>query len=274
MLIRLGHSADPDDAFMVWALASGAIDTRGFDFELVPEDIQVLNEWALEGRLEVTALSLAAYPLVQDHYGVLPHGASIGSGYGPIVVARESLSPEELRDAEIVVPGRLTTAFLVLGMALDGPFAYRVLPFDRIVEEVKTARADAGLLIHEGQLTYADEGLVKVLDLGEWWLLETGLPLPLGINVARRDLPRLDELSAVLRTSIEAGLAHRREATAYALEFARDLDADMADRFIEMYVNDLTCDYGDEGRHAVEELLRRAEATGVYRDRVRVEFLG
>jgi 1,4-dihydroxy-6-naphthoate synthase len=272
--VRLGHSADPDDAFMVWALASGRIDTRGFEFELVPEDIQVLNEWALDGRLDVTALSLATYPLVQDRYGVLPHGASIGSGYGPIVVAREPLSRDDLRCVEVAVPGRLTTAFLVLGMALGAPFAHRVLPFDRILDEVKSERVDAGLLIHEGQLTYVEEGLVKVLDLGEWWLLETGLPLPLGVNVARRDIPRLDELSAVLRASIAAGLAHREEATAYALRFARDLDPETADRFIEMYVNELTCDYGDEGRQAVEELLRRASAAGVYERPVRVEFVG
>jgi 1,4-dihydroxy-6-naphthoate synthase len=260
--IRIGHSADPDDAFMVWALASRRVDTRGFEFELVPEDIQVLNEWALDGRLEVTALSLAAYPLVQDRYALLQHGASIGSGYGPIVVARQAMSPDDLRSTEIAVPGRLTTAFLVLGMALGGPFAHRVLPFDLILEEVKSGRADAGLLIHEGQLTYRDEGLVKVLDLGEWWLLETGLPLPLGVNVARRDLPRLDDVSAVLRDSIAAGLAHREEATGYALGFARNLDRATADRFIEMYVNELTCDYGNEGRQAVEELLRRARQTG------------
>ena len=206
MRIRIGHSADPDDAFMAWALVSGRVDPRGFEFEFVPEDIQVLNEWALDGKLEVTALSLATYPLVQDAYALLPHGASIGSGYGPIVVARRELSLDELRDVEVVVPGRLTTAFLVLGMALGGPFAHRALPFDRILDEVKSGRAPAGLLIHEGQLTYEDEGLVKVLDLGEWWLLETGLPLPLGVNVARRDVPRLPELSAVLRESIEAGL--------------------------------------------------------------------
>jgi 1,4-dihydroxy-6-naphthoate synthase len=270
----VGHSADPDDAFMAWGLVSGRVDSRGFEFEFVPEDIQVLNEWALEGRLEVTALSLATYPLVQDRYALLPHGASIGSGYGPIVVAREELSPEDLRGVEIAVPGRLTTAFLVLGMALGGPFAHRALAFDRILDEVKAGAADAGLLIHEGQLTYADEGLVKVLDLGEWWLLETGLPLPLGVNVARRDVPRLGELSAALRESIEAGLVHREEATQYALGFARDLDAQTADRFIEMYVNELTCDYGDEGRQAVAELLRRAEATGVYADPVRIEFVG
>jgi 1,4-dihydroxy-6-naphthoate synthase len=274
VLIRIGHSADPDDAFMAWGLVSGRVDSRGFEFEFVPEDIQVLNEWALEGRLEVTALSLATYPLVQDRYALLPHGASIGSGYGPIVVAREELSPQDLRDVEIAVPGRLTTAFLVLGMALGGPFAHRALAFDRIIDEVKAGDADAGLLIHEGQLTYADEGLVKVLDLGEWWLLETGLPLPLGVNVVRRDVPRLDELSAALRESIEAGLVHRDEATQYALGFARDLDAQTADRFIEMYVNELTCDYGDEGRQAVAELLRRAEATGVYEDPVRIEFVG
>src|SRR5947209_13336238 len=274
MRIRVGHSADPDDAFMAWGLVSGQVDSRGFEFELVPEDIQVLNEWALEGRLEVTALSLAAYPLVQDRYALLPHGASIGSGYGPVVVAREPLALEELRETEMVVPGRLTTAFLVLGMALGGEFPHRTLPFDEILGEVNSGRAEAGLLIHEGQLTYAGEGLVKVLDLGEWWLLETGLPLPLGVNVARRDVPRLDELSAVLRESITSGLAHRDDATAYALEFARDLGRDDANRFIDMYVNELTCDYGDEGRQAVSELLRRAEAAGAYERPVRVDFVG
>jgi len=273
MPVRIGHSADPDDAFMVWALATGAIDRRGFEFEFVPQDIQVLNEWALEGRLEVTALSLAAYPLVQDRYALLPHGASIGTGYGPIVVAREPLASEDLREVEVVVPGRLTTAFLVLGMALGGEFAHRTLPFGEILGEVKSGRAEAGLLIHEGQLTYAEEGLVKVLDLGEWWLLETGLPLPLGVNVARRDVPRLDELSAVLRESITTALARREDATAYALEFARDLGRDDANRFIDMYVNELTCDYGDEGRQAVGELLRRAETTGAYERPVRVDFV-
>jgi 1,4-dihydroxy-6-naphthoate synthase len=260
MLVRIGHSADPDDAFMVWALATGNIDDRGFEFELIPEDIQVLNEWALEARLEVTALSLATYPRVEDRYALLPHGASIGSGYGPIVVARDALTLDELRSVEIVVPGELTTAFLVLGMALGREFAHRVRPFDRIIEEVKSGRADAGLLIHEGQLTYADDGLVKVLDLGEWWLLETGLPLPLGVNVVRRDVARLQELTEVLGESITAGLANREEATAYALKFARNIDAETADRFIQMYVNDMTCDFGDEGRAAVEEFLRRARA--------------
>jgi 1,4-dihydroxy-6-naphthoate synthase len=258
VLVRIGHSADPDDAFMVWALATGNVDARGFEFELVPEDIQVLNEWALKGRLEVTALSLATYPLVQDRYDLLPHGASIGSGYGPIVVAREPLSLERLREVEIVVPGELTTAYRVLGMVLGASFTHRVLAFDQILDEVKSGRAEAGLLIHEGQLTYADEGLVKVLDLGEWWLLETGLPLPLGVNVVRRDVPRRDELSDVLLESINAAREHREDATRYALRFARDLDYEDATRFIDMYVNELTCDYGDEGRKAVEEFLRRS----------------
>ena len=274
MLIRLGHSPDPDDAFMFWALASGAIDTRGFEFEHVLRDIQTLNEWALEGRLEVTALSLHSYPLVQDHYVLLPHGASMGSGYGPVLVSPRPLTRAELGEVEIAVPGRMTTAFLVLRMYL-GQFRYREMPFDEILDEVKAGRVAAGLLIHEGQLTYEAEGLAKSVDLGEWWLLETGLPLPLGVNVARRDLGEetLRELSEVLRESIAAGLANRRKAMAYALQYGRGLDDELADRFVGMYVNDLTCDYGDEGREAVQELLSRAEAIGAYDQPVRVEFV-
>jgi 1,4-dihydroxy-6-naphthoate synthase len=274
MLIRLGHSPDPDDAFMFWALAAGRVDARGFDFEHVLRDIQTLNRWSLEGRLEVTALSLHTYPFVQDRYVLLPHGASMGAGYGPIVVARGPLSVEGLREVEIAIPGTMTTAFLVLRMAI-GDFRYRELPFDQILDEVSEGRADAGLLIHEGQLTYPDLGLTKVIDLGEWWLLETGLPLPLGVNVARRDLGEepLRELSAVLRESIQAGLDNRQEAMRYALRFGRGLDGELADRFVGMYVNELTCDYGEEGRQAVAELLRRAEAIGVYGDPVKVEFV-
>ena len=274
VLIRLGHSPDPDDAFMFWGLASGEVDTRGFQFEHVLEDIETLNEWALEARLEVTALSLHAYPFVQERYVLLPHGASMGRGYGPIVVARESLSRRRLRETEIVVPGRMTTAFLVLRLYL-GDFRYRVVPFDRILEEVESGRAAAGLLIHEGQLTYAAHGLAKVVDLGEWWLLETGLPLPLGVNVARRDLgdEALGELAAVLEDSIRSGLENRREALRYAMRFGRGLDDSLADRFIGMYVNELTCDYGDEGREAVAELLGRAEAIGTFESPVRLEFV-
>jgi 1,4-dihydroxy-6-naphthoate synthase len=274
LLIRLGHSPDPDDAFMFWALASGEVDTRGFEFQHELHDIQTLNEWALEGRLEVSALSLHAYPFVQDRYVLLPHGASMGNGYGPIVVAREPISKRRLREAEIAVPGRMTTAFLVLRLYL-GDFRFREVPFDQILDEVRSGRADAGLLIHEGQLTYASEGLAKLADLGEWWLLETGLPLPLGVNVARRDLGEsaLHELSEVLEDSIRCGLENRREALGYALRFGRGLDPELADRFVGMYVNELTCDYGDEGRQAVAELLRRGEAIGAFDAPVRVEFV-
>ena len=273
MLVRVGFSADPDDAFMFWGLASGTVDPRGFEFEPVIEDIQTLNEWSLEGRLEVTAVSLATYPLVQDRYLLLPHGGSMGSGYGPIVVAREKLSLDELRTTEILVPGKLTTAFLVLKMAL-GDFDSRVLPFDAILPAVAAGDAPAGLIIHEGQLTYLDSGLEKCLDLGEWWLLETGLPLPLGVNLVRRDLggDALRQVSAILRESIDAALEHRDEALEYALGFGRGMDSARGDRFIGMYVNELTQDYGDEGRLAVQELLSRAEAAGAYDTPVRVEF--
>jgi 1,4-dihydroxy-6-naphthoate synthase len=274
MLIRLGHSPDADDAFMFWALAVNRIDTRGFEFEHVLRDIQTLNEWALEGRLEVTAISLHAYPFVQDRYALLPHGASMGSGYGPVVVARGATTRDELRGLEIAIPGTMTTAFLVLRMYL-GDFAYRVVPFDEILDEVKSGAAEAGLLIHEGQLTYQAEGLEKVVDLGEWWLLETGLPLPLGANVARRDIGpnRLHDLSEVLAESISAGLANRREAMEYALGFGRGLDSELGDRFVAMYVNELTQDYGEEGREAVRELMRRGEAIGAFESPVNVDFV-
>jgi 1,4-dihydroxy-6-naphthoate synthase len=274
VLIRLGHSPDPDDAFMFWALAAKKIATRGFEFEHVLRDIQTLNEWALEGRLETTAISLHAYPYVQERYMLLPHGASMGSGYGPVVVSREPLTREQLQEIEIAVPGRMTTAFLVLRLYL-GDFRFREVPFDRILDQVKSGRAEAGLLIHEGQLTYGAEGLQKAVDLGEWWLLETGLPLPLGVNVARRDLGPdvLRDLSEVLRESIQAGLDNRSEAMEYALGFGRGLDTELADRFVGMYVNELTCDYGEEGRQAVQELLRRGEELGAFPERVQLEFV-
>jgi 1,4-dihydroxy-6-naphthoate synthase len=272
--IRIGHSPDPDDAFMYWALTTDLVDTRGYEFEQVLGDIQTLNQWARAARLEVTALSLAAYPFVQEDYALLPHGASIGSGYGPIVVARESLSRAELAELEIVVPGAMTTAFLTLRLVLDG-FRYRELPFDEIPDEVVSGRADAGLLIHEGQLTFEDYGLVKVLDLGEWWLLETGLPLPLGVNVIRRDLGDdvLADVSQILREAIQCGLDHRAEALEYALQFGRGIDAAVADRFVSMYVNELTQDYGDEGRKAVTELLRRGEELGAFPAPVRIDWV-
>jgi 5,8-dihydroxy-2-naphthoate synthase len=273
--IQLGHSPDSDDAFMFYGLAEHKVDSEGFEFEHVLRDIQTLNEWALEGRLEVTAISLHSYPFVQDRYVILPHGASMGSGYGPVVVSREPLSRHELRGTEIAVPGRMTTAFLVLRLYLGGDFAFREVPFDRIIDEVRSGAADAGLLIHEGQLTYGSYGLSSNVDLGEWWLLETGLPLPLGINVARRDLGNecLTRLSAVLAESIAAALANRDEALTYALRFGRGLDLSLADRFVGMYVNRLTQDYGEEGRQAVAELLGRGEAIGAFTSPVRVEFV-
>jgi 1,4-dihydroxy-6-naphthoate synthase len=272
--IRFGHSPDPDDAFMYWALTTDLVDTRGFEFEQVLGDIQTLNQWARAARLEVSAISLAAYPFVQADYALLPHGASIGSGYGPIVVAREKLRLDELGGLELVVPGTMTTAFLTLRLVL-GDFEHRELPFEQIPEEVASGRAPAGLLIHEGQLTFSEHGLVKVLDLGEWWLLETGLPLPLGVVVARRDLgERLRDLSDVIAESIQCSLDHRAEALEYALEFGRGIDAAVAERFVAMYVNELTQDYGQEGRKAVAELLRRGETIGAFPGPVQVDFVG
>jgi 1,4-dihydroxy-6-naphthoate synthase len=273
VLLRIGHSPDPDDAFMFWALAEGHVPADGWELEWHRRDIGTLNAWAREGRLDVTAVSLHTYPFVQDEYALLSHGASMGSGYGPIVVAREPLGLDRLRNIEIAVPGASTTAFLVLRLAL-GDFAFRELPFDEIQEEVRSGSAEAGLLIHEGQLTYPDSGLAKCLDLGEWWLLETGLPLPLGVNVARRALgERLDEVSTLVRRSIHLGLERRDEALAFALGFGRGIDDETADRFISMYVNELTCDFGDEGRQAVTELLRRADSIGALPAPVRLDFV-
>jgi 1,4-dihydroxy-6-naphthoate synthase len=258
--IRVGHSADPDDAFMFWAIEAGRVDTRGLEFEQVVSDIESLNEWAQEGRLEVTAISMGAYPSVADRYVLLPHGASMGFGYGPVVVARDELDVDALRDREIVIPGRHTTAYLTLRLALGDDLRVRELPFDEILDEVACGGAEAGLVIHEGQLTFGAHGLEKVLDLGEWWLLETGLPLPLGVNVARRDLgEHLPAVSDVLAASIRTGLEHRDQALEYALRFGRGLDHDLAERFVSMYVNELTRDYGEEGRQAIRELYARAD---------------
>jgi 1,4-dihydroxy-6-naphthoate synthase len=248
---------------MFWAIEAGRVDTRGLDFEGVASDIETLNNWAVEGRLEVSAISMGAYPSVADRYVLLPHGASMGFGYGPVVVTRRRLPLAALRDLEIVIPGRLTTAYLALRLALGDDLSVRELPFDEIQDEVSSGKAEAGLLIHEGQLTYGATGLHKALDLGEWWTAETGLPLPLGVNAARRDLGELlPDVSAVLSEAIRAGLDHREEALAYAERFGRGIDRETADRFVAMYVNELTCDYGDVGRRAVDELLRRS-GTGV-----------
>ena len=276
MLIHLGHSPDPDDAFMFWGLASGEVDPRRFEFEHVLKDIQTLNTWALDGKLEVSAISLARLPARAGAATcccrTAPRWArATGRSSSPATRCR---SPTRATSRSRC-PGELTTAFLVLRMCM-GKFRYRAVPFDQILDEVKSGSADAGLLIHEGQLTYEAEGLKKVVDLGEWWLLETGLPLPLGANVARRDIgtENLFELSDVLRDSIQAGLDNREEAMEYAMQFGRGLDTELADRFVGMYVNELTCDYGDEGRQAVRELMKRAEGLGTYDHPVKVEFVG
>jgi 1,4-dihydroxy-6-naphthoate synthase len=253
--IRVGDSADPDDAFMVWAIEAGGLDTRGLELRPVASDIQTLNEWALDGKLEVTALSAGAYPAVADRYVLFSHGASFGEGYGPIVVSRVERTVDELRRLEIVTPGPLTTAARVLRLVLGDGVRTRDLPFDQVLEEVASGRAEAGLLIQEGQLTYAEHGLHKLLDLGTWWLEETGLPLPLGVVAARRDLDRLDDVSAVLREAIEVGLANREDALRHAAAFGRGIDDATADEFVAMYVNDLTLEMGERGRRALALLL-------------------
>ena len=253
-LIRLGHSPDPDDAFMFYALAEELIPTDGFRFEHILRDIETLNDWAREGRLEVTAVSVHAYAYLSDRYRLLPHGASMGERYGPIVVARGDLDLAELPRLRVAVPGRLTSAFLQLQLAVGRIDEPLITPFDRILDVVEAGEADAGLVIHEGQLTYARQGLRSVLDLGEWWDdLTGGLPLPLGANAVRRDLDEgdtLPRLSRLLRQSIAYGLEHRRGALAHAERFGRGLDEELADRFVGMYVNERTLDYGDDGRAA------------------------
>jgi 5,8-dihydroxy-2-naphthoate synthase len=276
-LIRLGHSPDPDDAFMFYALAEELIPTDGFRFEHVLRDIETLNDWAREGRLEVTALSVHAYAYLSDRYRLLPHGGSMGERYGPIVVARGDLDPGALPGLRVAVPGRLTSAFLQLQLAVGRIEEPLITPFDRILDVVAAGDADAGLVIHEGQLTYERQGLRSVLDLGEWWdELTGGLPLPLGANAVRRDLDEgdtLPRLSRLLRDSIAYGLEHRQGALAHAERFGRGLDRGLADRFVGMYVNDRTLDYGDDGRAAVSELLRRGHEAGLLDRAPAVDFV-
>ena len=257
MKIRFGWSADADDAFMAWGLAEGGIDPRGLEWEHVAADIQTLNEWALEGRLELTAISMHAFARVRGRYRLLREGASMGRGYGPVVVAREQLSRGQLQRTEIAVPGRLTTAYLVLQEFLGGDFSHREVPFHRILDEVSSGAAAAGLVIHEGQLTYPAAGLARCVDLGEWWTAETGLPLPLGVVAARADLGEetISAAAEAFRESIEAGLAHPEEALRFAAQHARGVDEETLARFVGMYVNELTVDMGDEGLRAVDELL-------------------
>ena len=272
--ITVAHSPDSDDAFMFFALAQGKVGDPGLEFVHVLEDIQSLNQRALRGEYEVTAVSFHAYAYLADRYALLPHGASMGDGYGPIVVTRAACSPEELRGKRIAVPGTLTTAALALRL-WDPDLQHVVIPFDQIMDAVVAGTADAGLIIHEGQVTYDSLGFHKVVDLGEWWLRETGLPLPLGGNVIRKDLgpDLMRQVSHLLRESIRYSLAHREEALDYAMRFARDMERRLADRFVGMYVNDLTLDYGERGRAAVRRLLEMGHERGLIPHRVEVEFV-
>ncbi|HKR53456.1 MAG TPA: MqnA/MqnD/SBP family protein [Chthoniobacterales bacterium] len=281
----LGHSPDPDDAFMFYAMAANKIDLRGYRFKHQLEDIQTLNERAMRGELHISAVSIHAYAYISDKYLLLPCGASMGDGYGPLVIKKNSTSNAErptpnvqlrdrLRDGVIAVPGTMTSAFLALQLYL-GEFNYVVVPFDQIFEAVRNGGADAGLIIHEGQLTYAHSGFSKLIDLGEWWKHRTGLPLPLGGNVLRRDiLPEIQsELSAILRQSIEFGLAHRFEAVQHSMPYARDMSSDLASKFIGMYVNEFTRDYGQVGREAIRRFLGEAHERGYIDREVSIDFV-
>jgi len=261
--LLLAHSPDPDDAFMFYALASEKIDTRGWRFEHILQDIQTLNERAMREELDITAISIHAYAWVADKYALLSSGASMGLRYGPMVVARQPMSVEQLRRTPIAVPGTMTSAFLTLRLAI-GDYPYEVVPFDEIIPAVAAGRLDAGLLIHEGQLTFAEAGLMNVFDLGQWWWDQTQLPLPLGGNAVRRGLgsEAIREIGEILRDSIRYGLEHRDEAVRYALQWARDMGVELADKFVGMYVNDLTLDYGEAGREGVRRLLTMAAERG------------
>lgn len=275
MTLKLGHSPDSDDAFMFYGLAAGKVDAEGLTFEHLLRDIETLNQWAREGRLEVTALSVHAYATVSDRYALLNSGASMGEDYGPMVVTREPCAAEDLRGKRIAVPGLLTSAYLALRL-YQPDFREVVVPFDRIMDAVSQGEVDAGLLIHEGQLTHRAAGLHTVVDLGVWWKGETGLPLPLGVNAVRRDLGDevLGKVARALKASILYGLEHREEALAHALGYARGLDTAMADRFVGMYVNQRTVDMGDEGRRSVELFLTRGYDIGLLKAPPRVEFVG
>jgi 1,4-dihydroxy-6-naphthoate synthase len=278
--LRLGHSPDPDDAFMFYALAQDPplIETRGWRFEHVLQDIQTLNQRAMKGELEITAISIHAYPYVADKYALTSCGSSMGDRYGPMVVTRSPMILSELRGKTIAIPGKLTTAFLALQLCLGKAgeaFQYKVVEFDRILNEVRDGRADAGLIIHEGQLTYRNQGLHLVVDLGAWWHEQTGLPLPLGGNCIRKDLGReaMQEVTDVLKRSIQYSLEHRKPAVEYALRFGRDLDRDLADQFVGMYVNDWTLDYGPRGREAITRLLKEGAKAGLVPDVGTIEYV-
>jgi len=272
--ISVAHSPDSDDAFLFYGLATNKLDTGDITFTHVLKDIQTLNEEAMRGTYDVTAVSFHVYAYIADKYALLPHGASIGDKYGPVVVSREPAKAEDISSLRIAVPGTLTSAFLALKI-YNPDFEYEVIPFDKIIEAVESGRCDAGLLIHEGQLFYEKIGLHKVLDLGEWWHERTGLPLPMGGNAIRRDLgtTTMKQVSELLRESIRYSLDNRDDALQYAMQFARDMDIELADRFVAMWVNDLTLDYTERGREAVARLLQEGFERGIIPNRVDIEFV-
>jgi 1,4-dihydroxy-6-naphthoate synthase len=271
--ITVAHSPDSDDAFMFYGLATNKLDTGNLSFTHVLKDIQTLNEEAFRGTYDVSAISFHAYAYVSDKYVLLPHGASIGDNYGPVLVSRELTEAREISKLKIAVPGTLTSAFLALRI-FSPDFEYVVVPFDKIIEAVQSGRCDAGLLIHEGQLFYESIGLHKILDLGDWWHEKTGLPLPMGGNAIRRDLgPEIiHRVSECLSDSIRYSLAHREDALEYAMQFARDMDPALADRFVAMWVNELTLDYTERGREAVRRILAEGFERGIIPNPVMVEF--
>lgn len=273
--IKVAHSPDSDDAFMFYALATDKLDTGELRFTHVLKDIQTLNQVAMTTRdYDVTAVSFHAYAHIAEHYALLPHGASIGDGYGPIVVARKPFPANELKDKRIAVPGTLTSAYLALRLHTP-EFAYAVVPFDEIIDEVAAGKYDAGLLIHEGQLTYHEQGLNKIVDLGQWWKEQTGLPLPMGGNAIKRDLGAAlqREVSSWLHRSIQYSMDHREDALRYAMQFARDMPVATADRFVAMWVNSSTLGYTDRDRQAVQLLLDEGFRQGVISHQVKVEFV-
>jgi 1,4-dihydroxy-6-naphthoate synthase len=274
LTISLAHSPDSDDAFMFYGLAENKLETGGIKFQHVLRDIQTLNEEAQRGTFEVTAISFHAYAYIADKYALLPHGASIGDNYGPILVSRQPHSIADIANLKIAIPGKLTSAFLALRL-LNSEFDYQIVPFDQIIQTVSSGACDAGLLIHEGQLFYQSLGLHKVVDLGEWWHQQTGLPLPMGGNAIRRDLGAelTREISGLLRQSIRYSLDHRPEALAYAMRFARDMDPKLADRFVGLWVNELTLDYTERGREAVRRFLGEGYRRGIIPHEVKVEFV-
>lgn len=272
--ICIGHSPDPDDAFMFYALTHGKLDTGGLRIKHVISDIESLNHRAVEGELEVTALSVHAYGYVMDKYALLPCGGSLGDKVGPIVVAKKPMQVGELADDRIAVPGTMTTAYLLLKLLLIN-FRFEVVPFDKIMDAVLNDEVDAGLLIHEGQLTYEKLGLHKIVDLGEWWHADMGLPLPLGVNGVRKDLGKvmMRQISKLLKESVQYALTHREEAVAYAMQYGRGMDTEMTDRFVGMYVNPWTLDMGEDGREAIRKLLSRGYHSAILPRPVYMEFV-